>query len=123
KQTYLASQFRRLAARRGGKRAIVAVGHSLLIIGYYLQKNEVVYEDLGGDYFDRLNADGLRRYLVKRLESMGHKVTLEPAGLVQEESVIGWSQVKTCHSFLSEICPCIATGPCQGRAERAEGQP
>lgn len=78
KQTYLASQFRRLAARRGGKRAIVAVGHSLLIIGYYLQKNEVVYEDLGGDYFDRLNADGLRRYLVKRLESMGHKVTLEP---------------------------------------------
>jgi len=78
KQTYLASQFRRLAARRGGKRAIVAVGHSLLIIGYYLQKNEVVYEDLGADYFDRLNADGLRRYLVKRLESMGHKVTLEP---------------------------------------------
>jgi transposase len=78
KQTYLSSQFRRLAARRGRKRAIVAVGHSLLVIGYHLQKNGCFYQDLGADHFDRLNSVGLRRYLVKRLESMGHKVTLEP---------------------------------------------
>jgi transposase len=79
KNTYLSSQFRRLAAKRGRKRAIVAVGHSLLVIGYHLQKNRCIYQDLGTDYFDRINAEGLKRYLVKRLEALGQKVTLEPA--------------------------------------------
>src|SRR5579864_7246207 len=63
---------------RGRKRAIVAVGHSLLVIGYHLQKNRCIYQDLGADYFDRINAEGLKRYLVKRLEALGQKVTLEP---------------------------------------------
>jgi transposase len=78
KNTYVAVQFRRLAAKRGRKRAIVAVGHSLLVIGYYLLRKQCFYQDLGADYFDRLNAEGLKRYLVKRLESLGQKVTLEP---------------------------------------------
>jgi transposase len=56
KKTYVAVQFRRLAAKRGRKRAIVAVGHSLLVIGYYLLSKQCLYEDLGPDYFDRMNA-------------------------------------------------------------------
>ena len=78
KNTYVAAQFRRLAAKRGRKRAIVAVGHSLLVIGYHLQRKKCSYQDLGADHFDRVNAEGLKRYLVKRLESLGQKVTLEP---------------------------------------------
>jgi transposase len=56
----------------------MAVAHTLLVIGYYLQKNRCDYQDLGADYFDRLHADGLKRYLVKRLEGLGHKVMLSP---------------------------------------------
>ena len=43
-----------------------------------MQKNQSNYEDLGGNHFDRIHSDGLRRHLVKRLEQLGHKVTLEP---------------------------------------------
>ena len=78
KNTYLSSQFRRLAARRGKKRAIIAVAHTIIVIGYHVQKNQRNYEDLGGNYFDRIHSDGLKRYLVKRLQQLGHKVTLEP---------------------------------------------
>ena len=80
KNTYLSAQFRRLAAKRGRKRAIIAVAHSILAIAYYLQKKRCDYRDLGSGYFDRLNADGLKRYLVRRLEALGHKVTIEVVG-------------------------------------------
>lgn len=80
KNTYLSLQFRRLAAKRGKKRAIIAVAHSILVIAYCMQKNQCEYRDLGSDYFDRLNADGLKRYLVRRLEGLGHKVTIEASG-------------------------------------------
>src|SRR5262252_2530939 len=79
KNTYVAVQFRRLAAKRGRKRAIVAVGHSLLVTGYYVLRKRCLYPDLGADYFDRINGEGLKRYLVKRLESLGQKVTLQPS--------------------------------------------
>jgi len=78
KNTYLSSQFKRLAARRGRKCAIMAVDHSILVIGYHLQQRRCTYTDLGSSYFDRLHADGLKRYLVKRLESLGHSVILQP---------------------------------------------
>ncbi|MGC1297256.1 MAG: IS110 family transposase [Alloacidobacterium sp.] len=78
KNCYLSAQFKRLAARRGSKRAIIAVAHSLLVIGYHIQKNCRVYQELGGNYFDHLHAEGLKRHLVKRLESLGLTVTLEP---------------------------------------------
>ena len=77
--TYAAAQFRRLAARRGAKRAIVAVAHSLLVAAYYIIRDEVVYADLGAAHFDRLAPTQLTRYFVKRLERLGHKVTLEAA--------------------------------------------
>ena len=78
KNTYLSAQYRRLASRRGKKRAIVAVGHTLLKIVYHILKHKVPYHDLGNDYFDHLNSESLKRHLVKRLEKLGHKVTLEP---------------------------------------------
>lgn len=81
KATYFAARYRRLAARRGAKRAIIAIAHNILLIAYYLLKTDRLYEDHGADYFDRINAEGLKRYLVKRLEHMGHRVVLTPAAI------------------------------------------
>jgi transposase len=78
KKSYLRAQFRRLAPRRGKNRALVAVAHSLLVIIYHVLKYHVEYRDLGPDYFDRLEPERLRRYLVKRLQSLGYDVTLSP---------------------------------------------
>jgi len=78
KNTYLASQYRRLAGRRGKKRALVAVGHSMLVIFYHMLKERTTYKNLGADFFDRLEPERLTRYYVKRLKDLGHKVTLEP---------------------------------------------
>jgi transposase len=79
KNTYLAAQYRRLVARRGKKRALVAVGHSILCAAYHILSRARPYQDLGGDYFDRLDPQRLTRQLVRRLEKLGHTVTLEPA--------------------------------------------
>ena len=77
KDTYFQAQYSRLASRRGRKRAILAVGHSLLTVIYHLLKNpNLEYQELGGDYFDKLDPIRLRRHLVKRLESLGFAVTL-----------------------------------------------
>jgi transposase len=78
KDSYLAAQFRRLAARRGKKRALLAVAHSLLVIIYHVLKHNVEYRDLGPDYFDRLEPERLKRYLVKRLYTLGYNVALSP---------------------------------------------
>jgi len=77
KGTYLAAQYRRLSKRRGRKRALVAVGHTLLVIVYHVLKRGTTYAELGADFLDRLEPERLTRQLVKRLESLGHKVTLE----------------------------------------------
>jgi transposase len=77
KNTYLSAQYRRLAARRGRKRAIVAVAHSILVIAYHLIKNEETYHELGGDYFDKRNPQTVAKRLVRRLENLGYTVTLE----------------------------------------------
>jgi transposase len=77
RNTYSAAQFRRLASRRGKKRAIVAVAHSLLIAFYYMLRDNVPYRDLGPEHFDRLTPGKLTRSLVKRLERLGYKVTLD----------------------------------------------
>jgi transposase len=78
KGTYLAAQYRRLAKRRGCKRALVAVGHTLLVIIYHVLKRGTTYAELGADFLERLEPERLTRQLVKRLEALGHKVTLEP---------------------------------------------
>ncbi len=78
KGTYLAARFRRLAARRGKKRALVAVGHTLLVMIYHVLKHDVEYHELGADFFDRREPERLRRYLVKRLQHLGFDVILKP---------------------------------------------
>jgi transposase len=77
KGTYLAAPYRRLARRRGRKRALVAVGHTLLVIVYHVLKRGTTYAELGPDFLDRLEPERLTRQLVKRLQALGHKVTLE----------------------------------------------
>jgi hypothetical protein len=62
--------YRRLAARRGKKRAIIAVAHHLLQIVYYLLRDGKLYRELGADYFERLHPNRTERYLVKRLVSL-----------------------------------------------------
>jgi len=78
KGTYLTAQYHRLAKRRGRKRALVALGHTLLVIIYHMLKRGTTYAELGPDFLDRLEPERLTRQLVKRLQSLGHKVTLEP---------------------------------------------
>jgi transposase len=78
--TYLAAQYRRLTARRGKKKAAVALGHSILIIVYHLlSSDDEVYQDLGVHYFDESRRERVERGLVQRLNDLGYKVTLEPA--------------------------------------------
>jgi transposase len=75
--TYLATQFWRLAKRLGKKRAAIAVGHSILVIVWHLLTNNCEYDDLGGDYFTR-RGDTARHQdrLVKQLQDLGYSVTL-----------------------------------------------
>lgn len=79
RDSYLSALFRRLAARRGNKRATMAVGHAILVIAYHLLKRQENYRDLGPNYFDQKNPESLRRSLVKRLEKIGYAVSLTPA--------------------------------------------
>lgn len=79
KDSYFQAQYRRLASRRGKKRAILAVAHSLLVVIYHMLKKGTSYHELGGDYFDKLNAHRLVPYLVRRIKDLGYQVTLEAA--------------------------------------------
>jgi transposase len=82
KGTYLSAQYKRLAARRGKKRALVAVAHTLLGIVYAVLKKRGTYQELGADYLDRQDKKRLTARLLKRLEKLGVKVTAEPAEAV-----------------------------------------
>ena len=77
-QTYLGAQYHRIARRRGKKKAIVAVAHSILVIAYHLLKEGTTYRDLGHDYFDKRDTARLQQRLIARLESLGLRVTVEP---------------------------------------------
>ena len=78
KATYLAAQYRKLARRIGKKRALVAVGHSILVIAYHILKNRASYQELGGDYFDRQNIELQRARYISKLQALGLKVSVEP---------------------------------------------
>ena len=81
KNTYLSARYRRIAARRGAKRAQVAVGHDILVAAWHILDRNVDYRDLGADYFDRHVADRQRRItrLAQQLQALGYRVTLEVA--------------------------------------------
>lgn len=78
KDTYLAAQYRRLTARRGAKRAAVAVAHTLLVMVYTLLTQQVAYHEFGGHYFDEHDRQAVQRRLVRRLEALGYVVSLHP---------------------------------------------
>jgi transposase len=79
KDSYFSAQYYRLRARRGERRAAVAVAHSILIVIYNLLDDpEAVYTDLGGDYFLKRNAEQEQRRAIRKLETLGFTVTLAP---------------------------------------------
>jgi transposase len=78
KGTYLSAQFRRLVSRRGKKKALVAVAHSILVIAYHVLTRREIYQELGGNYFDERERTVVERRLTRRLERLGYQVTLEP---------------------------------------------
>jgi transposase len=77
KGTYLRDKFFRLKARRGYKRAAVAVAHKILVAIYHMFSHQVCYDELGDLYLDKLNKHSLTRNLVHRLERLGYTVTLK----------------------------------------------
>ena len=78
KNKYLKSHYHRVAAHRGKKKALVAVGHSILIISYHLLTRGQDYSDLGTNYFDERDRTAVQHRCVKRLEKLGYKVSLQP---------------------------------------------
>ncbi len=78
KGTYLAAQYARLASRRGGKRAAVAVAHSMLVSAYWMLVRDEPYQDLGPDWLSKRNDQAHTRRLVAQLERLGHTVVLDP---------------------------------------------
>ncbi|WP_307681456.1 IS110 family transposase [Thermoanaerobacter pentosaceus] len=79
KDTYLSSQYHRIAARRGANRAAVAVAHSILIIVYHILKRKQPYIELGPTYYEEKKRNMIIRQSLKKLESLGLKVTVESA--------------------------------------------
>jgi transposase len=77
RDTYLQSQYHRLAGRRGKKKAIVAVAHSIIVIIYHVLNRLEPYKDLGANYFDERDQQAVQRRLVRRLERLGYQVTLQ----------------------------------------------
>lgn len=76
--TYLAAKYRRLAARRGPIRAIVAIEHSILVAAWNMLTNGEVYADPGADYFARLNPARAKNRAIHQLETLGFSVTITP---------------------------------------------
>jgi transposase len=77
KDSYLAAQYRRMVKRMGKKKALVAVAHSIIVIIYHVLKERTEYKDLGSEYFERRDVEKQRKRLIKQLESLGLKVTVE----------------------------------------------
>jgi transposase len=78
KATYLSAHYHRLAARRGTKKALVALGHTIGVIVYHVLAARVPYHELGGNYFDEHERQAVQHRLVRRLEHLGYQVTLQP---------------------------------------------
>lgn len=77
-QTYLGAQYRRISARRGSKKAAMAVGHSILVIFYHMVKSGEPYQEKGVDYFSTIKQEQLQQRLVRQLERLGNRVILQP---------------------------------------------
>ena len=76
--SYLKAQYYRIRARRGPKKAVIAVAASMLTAAYFMLKNGVEYEDLTDSHFSKRDPAKITKHLVNRLAALGHKVTLSP---------------------------------------------
>ncbi|TEB09387.1 Transposase IS116/IS110/IS902 family protein [Pelotomaculum sp. FP] len=79
KNTYLSAQYHRIAARRGKNKAAVAVAHTILVIIYCMLKNHTPYQDMGADYFAKVNSKAIAKRAIKQLEMLGYQVKIEAA--------------------------------------------
>jgi transposase len=77
KKSYFHAQYHRIQSRRGEQRALLAVAHSMLVVGFYLIKYDLTYKDLGADFFDQRQRERVKQRAIKRLNSLGFKVTIE----------------------------------------------
>ena len=75
---YLYSRYQRIAARRGGKRALIAVAHTMLIAIYHILKEKVPYHDLGADYYSVINQEKIINRNIRTLEKLGVNVMIQP---------------------------------------------
>lgn len=78
KNGYLSAQYRRIAARRGAKRAAIAVAHSILVIIYHLLSEGTTYQERGETFFEERDRDATERRLVTQLARLGYQVQLQP---------------------------------------------
>ncbi len=78
KKSYLATLYQRIAARRGRKKAVIAVAHAILVICYSVLTRQEPYQELGANYFDERERQNIERRLVKRLQRLGYEVVLQP---------------------------------------------
>jgi len=79
KNTYLRAKYHSLVGRRGKKRALIAVGHKILIMAYHIIKNGVPYKELGKDYLLHRREDKIVKNHIKRLRDLGYEVELKKA--------------------------------------------
>jgi hypothetical protein len=79
KETYLRSKYDSLVVRRGKKRALIAVGHKILIASYYILKNKEEYKELGGEYLESRRKQKTADRYIKKLTEMGYRVELKEA--------------------------------------------
>jgi transposase len=79
KNSYFGAQYRRLAPRRGAKKAFVAVAHSISVVIYNILKDKTCYREAGADFFDKLNPQRVLTRLTKRIQNLGFQVQISPA--------------------------------------------
>jgi transposase len=79
KDSALQARYLRVRRHRGHKKAVVAVGHQILEIAYYIMRDGVTYDELGADYFQRRDAERATRRHIRQLEALGYRVTVEKA--------------------------------------------
>lgn len=87
KGTYLAALYRRMAGRKGHKRAIVAVAHAILIIAYQMLKTDQPYRELGENHFDNLRPEKTVDRLVRRLQKLGYQVSIQKPAADEKSSI------------------------------------
>ena len=76
KESYFYAKYCKIAARRGGKRAIVAIAHSMALAIYHILLHKEHFIDLGSEYYNTLNAEKIKQRNIKSLEKLGFSVSL-----------------------------------------------